>query len=162
MCVDCETPRQLIVIGPLQESAIIGLWRSAEMMGGIMNQIFEFSFVARFGAFIAMLLFVTFAFVPVIPFTMLGVAMTPEGLLMARRMAALFLGIALVLWLLRDEADGQMRRRVCLAMSASMATLALFGFYDFIRGSVGLGIWIAVSVEAYFALTLGLLARMRQ
>lgn len=130
--------------------------------GAIVNQILEYPFVARFGALVAMLLFVTFAFVPIIPFTMLGVAMTPEGLLMARRMAALFLGIALILWLLRDEADGPMRRRVCLALSVSMATLVLFGLFDFVRGSVGFGIWIAVSVEAYFAFALGLLGRMRQ
>jgi hypothetical protein len=124
-----------------------------------LNKLIEFPFVARFGALIAMLLFVTFAFIPVIPFTMLSVAMTPEGILMARRMAALFLGIALILWLLRDEMDSLTRRRVCLALSASMAALALFGLYDFVRGSVGWGIWIAVTVEIFFAVTLGLLGR---
>jgi hypothetical protein len=119
----------------------------------------EFPFVARFGAFIALLLFVTFAFFPVIPFTMLGVAMTPEGLLMARRMAALFLGISLILWLLRDAVDSDMRRSVCLALSISMAALALFGFFDWLGGRNGPGVFIGIVVEVYFAIVLGLNAR---
>jgi hypothetical protein len=124
-----------------------------------MNKLIEFPFVARFGALIAMALFLTFAFVPVIPFTMLGVAMTTEGLLMARRMAALFLGIALILWLLREEADGAGRRKVCLALSASMAALATFGFLDWLGGRNGPGVFIAITVEVYFAFALGRLSR---
>jgi hypothetical protein len=125
----------------------------------ILSNYIGFPWIARFGAFIAFLLFLTFAFLPVIPFTMLGVAMTPEGLLMARRMAALFLGIALILFLLRDAENSDSRRRVCASLSVSMAALALFGLYDFALGSVGYGIWIAITVETFFAVTLGLAAR---
>jgi hypothetical protein len=129
------------------------------LTGAILNRLTEFPFVARFGAFIAMLLFVTFAFIPVIPFAMLGVAMTPEGLLMARRMAALFLGISLILWFLRDAADSDKRRSVCLALSISMAALALFGFFDWLGGRNGPGVFIGIAVEVYFAIVLGLNAR---
>jgi hypothetical protein len=122
---------------------------------------FSFKLIAQLGALISALLFLTFAFLPVIPFTMLGVAMTPEGLLMARRMAALFLGIALILFLARGAGNSDLRRKVCAALSASMAALALFGLYDFVQGSVGYGIWIAVTVETFFAVTLALLARDR-
>jgi hypothetical protein len=127
--------------------------------GAILNRLIEFPFVARFGALVAMSLFVTFAFIPVIPFTMLGVAMMPEGLLMARRMAALFLGIALILWLLRDEADGPARRRMCLALSVSMAAIATFGFLDWLAGRNGPGVFIAIVVEVYFTVTLALAVR---
>jgi hypothetical protein len=119
----------------------------------------EYSFVARFGAFIALLLFVTFAFIPVIPFTMLGVAMTPEGLLMARRMSALFLGIAVLLWLLRDEGNGSVRRGACLALSVSMAALATFGFLDWLADRNGSGVFIAIAVEVYFTIALAISAR---
>jgi hypothetical protein len=120
---------------------------------------FSFKLIAQLGALISALLFLTFAFLPVIPFTMLGVAMTPEGLLMARRMGALFLGIALILFLARDAENSDLRRRVCASLSASMAALALFGLYDFVNGGVGYGIWIAITVETFFAVTLGLHAR---
>jgi hypothetical protein len=119
----------------------------------------SFTLIARLGAFVALLLFLTFAFLPVIPFTMLGVAMTGEGLLIARRMAALFLGISLILFLARDAENSDLRRRVCAGLSASMAALVLFGLYDFMNGSVGYGIWIAVTVETFFAVTLALHAR---
>ena len=127
----------------------------------ILSRFLEFPWVARFAAFIASLLFVTFAFIPVIPFTMLGVAMAPEGLLMARRMSALFLGIAILLFLLRDADDSPMRRSVSAALSASMAALAAFGFLDWLGGRNGPGVFIAISVEVYFAVALGILARSR-
>jgi hypothetical protein len=139
---------------------VYGDWRN--LTGAILIKLTEFPFVARFGALVAMLLFVTFAFIPVIPFTMLGVAMTPEGLLMARRMAALFLGISLILWFLRDAADSEMRRKVCLALSISMAALALFGFFDWLGGRNGPGVFIAIAAEVYFAIVLGMAARGRK
>jgi hypothetical protein len=115
--------------------------------------------IARLAALIAFVLFITFAFIPVLPFTMIGVDMVPEGLLMARRMSALFLGISLLLWLARDAENSPLRRSVCAALSASMAALALFGLWDFVNSSVGYGIWIAVTVETFFAAALGFHAR---
>jgi hypothetical protein len=128
-------------------------------MGADVAQILEYPFVARFGALIAALLFVTFAFIPVVPFTMLGVAMTPEGLLMARRMAALFLGISLILWFLRDAPDSTLRRQVSLALAISMGAIAAFGFLDFLGGRNGPGVFIAIIVEVYFTFALGRLSR---
>jgi hypothetical protein len=124
-----------------------------------LKTLLSFPGIARLGAFIALLLFVTFAFIPFLPFTMLGVDMVPEALLMARRMAALFLGISLVLWLARDAESSPLRRSVSAGLSASMAALALFGLWDFVHGSVGYGIWIAVTVETFFAAALGFHAR---
>jgi hypothetical protein len=124
-----------------------------------LNTLLSFPGIARLGALIAFLLFITFAFVPFVPFTMLGVDMVPEALLMARRMSALFLGVSLVLWLARDAESSPLRRSVSAGLSASMAALALFGLWDFIHGSVGYGIWIAVTVETFFAAALGFHAR---
>jgi hypothetical protein len=124
-----------------------------------MHTLFSFPRIARLAALIAFLLFATFAFIPVIPFTMLGVDMVSEGLLMARRMSALFLGISLILWLARDAENSPLRRSVSASLSVSMAALALFGLWDFVHGSVGPGIWIAVTVETFFAAALGFHAR---
>ena len=126
-----------------------------------MTAAFSFPLVARLGAFVAFLLFVTFGFLPVVPFTMLGVDMVPEGLLMARRMSALFLGVSLIMFFARDSDDSPLRRSVCASLSASMAALALFGLYDFVGGRVGPGIWIAIIVESYFACALAVNARGR-
>ena len=115
----------------------------------------SFSLTARLGALISGLLFLAFVFLPVIPFTVFGLAMTMEGLLIARRMAALFLGIGLILYLGRDVEDSALRRAVCTGLSASMAALALLGLYDWLGGRAGPGIFIAVSVEALLAAALG-------
>jgi hypothetical protein len=123
-----------------------------------LKYLLSFPGIARLGALISLVLFLTFAFIPTLPFTMLGVAMTPEGLLMARRMSALFLGISLLLWLARDAENSPLRRSVCAALSASMAALALFGLWDFVHDSVGYGVWIAISVETFFAAALGFYA----
>ena len=124
-----------------------------------LQTLLTFPRIARLGAFISLLLFITFAFIPVLPFTMIGVGMTPEGLLMARRMSALFLGIALILFLARDAENSPLRRSICTSLSASMAALALFGLYDFANNNVGIGIWIAITVETFFAAALGFHAR---
>jgi hypothetical protein len=124
-----------------------------------LQNLLSFPSIARLAAFIAFALFVTFAFIPFLPFTMISVDMVPEGLLMARRMSALFLGISLLLWLARDAENSPLRRSVCAALSASMAALGLFGLWDFIQGSVGYGIWIAISAESFFAASLGYHAR---
>jgi hypothetical protein len=71
----------------------------------------------------------------------------------------LFLGIALILFLARDAGNSDLRRRVCAGLSASMAALVMFGLYDFVQGSVGYGIWIVVTVETFFAVSLALHAR---
>lgn len=124
-----------------------------------MRYFLSFPGIARLGALIALILFVTFAFIPVLPFTMIGVEMVPEALLMARRMSALFLGISLIAWLVRDEDNSPLRRSVSASLAASMAALALFGLWDFVQGSVGMGIWIAITVESFFAAALGFHAR---
>ena len=119
----------------------------------------EFPRIARLGAIVTILLFVSFAFVPVVPFTVLGIEMSPVGILMARRMSALFLGIGLILFLARDEGNSVVRRAVCAGVSASMTALALFGLYDFATGGAGPGIWTAIATEAFFAAAFGFHAR---
>jgi hypothetical protein len=144
------------------------LWRQSDQsfanrsQEAALHSFLEFPAIARLGAFVAFLLFVTFAFIPVLPFTMVGVAMTPEALLMARRMSALFLGISLLLWRARDAEDSALRRNVCASFSIAMAALALFGLWDFVHSSVGYGIWIAITVETFFAAALGFHARETQ
>lgn len=109
-----------------------------------MHNTIAFPRVARLGAAATFLLFISFAFVPAVPFTVLGIEMSPAGILMARRMSALFLGIGLILYLGRDAENSALRRSVCTGVSVSMAALALFGMYDFAAGGAGPGIWAAI------------------
>jgi hypothetical protein len=77
-------------------------------------------------------------------------------LLMARRGAALFLGLAVVLWLARNAESSPTRHAIAVGFSVSCAALAALGIYDFAAGHAGVGILAAVSVEAMLALTFAL------
>lgn len=124
-----------------------------------LQKLLSFSGIARLGAFITFLLFCAFTVVPALPFAIFNVTANPEALLMARRMAALFLGVALILYLARNAENSTLRRSVCTGLSASMAALALFGLWDFAHGSVGNGIWLAVAAEGFFTAAFGFHAR---
>ncbi len=119
----------------------------------------SFSLIARLGAFVTLILFFAFAFVPILPFSIFGVDMTPEGQLMGRRMSALFLGIGVILVLSHGAENSPLRQSISAGLSVSMTALALFGLWDFVHGAVGLGVWAAIPVEAYFAAAFGLHAR---
>ena len=69
----------------------------------------------------------------------------------ARRNAALFLGFAVLLWRAPLQ-DPQVRAAVGLGFGTACAGLALLGLYEFRRGRVGHGIWLAAAVEALLAI----------
>jgi hypothetical protein len=71
-------------------------------------------------------------------------------LLMARRGAALFLGLAVMLWLTRNAESSPAGHAIAVGFSVSCAAL---GMYDFVAGHAGVGILAAAAVEAMLALT---------
>jgi hypothetical protein len=81
---------------------------------------------------------------------------TDSTLLMARRGAALFLGLAVMLWLARNAQSSLTRYALALGFLVSCAALAALGISDFVAGRAGLGILAAVTVEAVLALTFAL------
>jgi hypothetical protein len=77
-------------------------------------------------------------------------------LLMACRGAALFLGLAVMLWLVRNAESSPTRRAIAVGFSVSCAALAGLGISDFVAGHAGLGILAAVTVEIMLTLTFAL------
>jgi hypothetical protein len=76
-------------------------------------------------------------------------------LLMARRGAALFLGLAVVLWLTRDLESSPARHAIAVGFSISCAVLAALGVYEFTAGHAGIGVLAAAIVETTLALAFG-------
>jgi hypothetical protein len=76
-----------------------------------------------------------------------------SALLMARRGAALFLGIAVMLWLARDTESSPTRHAIAVGFSVACVVLAVLGTYDFVAEHAGIGILAAVTIEAILALT---------
>jgi hypothetical protein len=65
----------------------------------------------------------------------------------SRRAAMLFLGMAVMSWIGRNALDSDSRQAICLGLSVTMFTLAALGLFEYFRGYVGLGIFLAVVTE---------------
>lgn len=71
----------------------------------------------------------------------------PMGSVLALRASVLFLGLGTIAWFGRDEPDSALRRAVAIGFVVVWAGLALTGLYEFVRGAVGPGIWVAIVAE---------------
>ncbi len=88
-----------------------------------------------------------------------GVEPTPEAGFMGRRLAAGFLGFAVICGLSRTLPASPARRAISLGIAAALLVVAGFGLYELARGFAGTGILPAVAVEV--ALAVGFLATGR-
>jgi hypothetical protein len=103
--------------------------------------------VSTVTAFIAFILFLILLVAPVIIFMLFQVQGNESAFFISRRAAMLFLGIASFLWLGRNAIHSELRQAICVGLSLSMFALAVLGIFEFIRGFVGIGIFVAVSTE---------------
>lgn len=71
---------------------------------------------------------------------------------LGRRMAALFLGIGVLLFRVRHAPPSPARAAVSTGLTAGCAALALLGAFELALGHAGPGILMAVAVEALLAL----------
>jgi hypothetical protein len=76
--------------------------------------------------------------------------------MVARRGAALFLGLAVMLWLARNTDNSPTRHAMAVGFSVSCAALAALGIYDFISGHAGIGILAAATVKSILELAFAL------
>ncbi|MGB3246265.1 MAG: hypothetical protein WBB25_17150 [Sulfitobacter sp.] len=109
-------------------------------------RILSFAAAAVTGALCAVLLFV-----PGVIYWLFQLDSGKDTDVVSRRAAMLFLGLAVICFQSRESPDSAARRAICLGMMVSMTGLATVGLYDFMRGAVGFGIWLAISVEMFFA-----------
>ncbi len=93
----------------------------------------------------------TLIFAPDIVYWLFGVNGDDSGDFIAKRAGMLFLGLALVCSLSRKTNDSDARIAISVGLAASMSGLALSGVYEFYRGYVGPGIWLAIAFETVFA-----------
>lgn len=98
-------------------------------------------------AFACSLLFLTLALVPSVVSWLFQLDGATVGDVLALRAAMLFLGLAAIAWFGRDAPDSSLRQAVAIGFAVVWAGLALAGLYEFVRGTVGPGIWLAIVAE---------------
>lgn len=75
----------------------------------------------------------------------------PVGDFLAKRAAMVFLALAAICYASRNAAPSDARDAIALGIALGMTGLALTGLYEFLRGYVGIGIWLAIITEVTVA-----------
>ncbi len=80
-----------------------------------------------------------------------GLEANTSGLLVGRRLGAVYLGIGLMLFLGRSAPPSEFRSVVSIAMLAALALLALLGLFEFRAHRAGKAILVSVALEVILA-----------
>ena len=110
-----------------------------------------FTIVATSAAVASLLLGAGFLFAGTFMLKQWGVNGTVEGLLMSRRIGAVYLGLSLMLWLGRSAPSSPLRSAMCAGLALAIAMLAGLGLFEWRARRVSSGIFIAVIVETLLA-----------
>lgn len=119
----------------------------------------NFRNVSLAASFTFLVLAAIWLFYPHLLLSMWGVSYSEITGLVGRRSAALFLGLATMLYLMRNAAASQSRLAITAGIIVLCVSLAFLGGYEFLMGRVGSGIFLAIFVEALFAFLFFLVER---
>ena len=100
---------------------------------------------------VALMLFFCLLLVPEWIFILFEVDGNESAYFISRRAAILFLGYAILSYLIRNAQHSDARQAVTLGICASMLSLALLGIFELFRGFAGIGIILAVLAEVFIA-----------
>ena len=111
----------------------------------------NFKMISIFTASIACSLFAAFLIYPELPFSLFSIEQSNSAFFVGRRMAMLFLGLAILLWVGRNAAHSESRQAICLSVGVSMCALAGLGVFELLQGHAGPGILLAIFTEFVIA-----------
>ncbi len=109
-----------------------------------------FHIVNRYASAILAALSLTLLIAPAIVHWLFQIDSGAATDIMSRRAAMLFAGLATITFLARDTDSTEVQRVVSAGITVTMAGLAVLGFVEWIRGAVGVGIFLAIAVELVF------------
>lgn len=94
-------------------------------------------------------LFIVLLFYPALIYWVFALPESDSASFVLRRAAMLFLGLAVISWLIRDSSHSEARQAVCIGCSVAMLSLAVLGGVEYFRSAAGAGIWLAVVAELF-------------
>lgn len=106
-------------------------------------------------ACISLILFVVLLCSPELIFWLFGVEGNESAYFIARRAAMLFLGFAVIAYFSRHAKHSEERQVIILGFTCLMFGLSALGTFEFVRGFVGVGIFLAISAELPLAMLYG-------
>lgn len=91
-------------------------------------------------------------FYPPVMYTLFGLDGVPSTDVMSRRAGVLFLSVGTILWLQRNLIAEEARAALARGMFVFMAGFVALGAVEFLRGTVGAGVFFPVFIEFVMAL----------
>lgn len=110
-------------------------------------------------AFVFSALSVVLLLVPQVIFWLFGMETDTSGVIISRRAAMLFAGLAFLAWTVRNAPQSAATQAIFYSFAITLAGLAALGCIEFMNGNVGPGIALAVVTETIFAFGFMRLAR---
>lgn len=96
---------------------------------------------------------------PAILYTLLDLEGSASADVMSRRAGILFLAVGSILWLQRNLTDRSARSGLAMGMCVFMLGFVVLGLAEYARGSVGVGIFGPVAIEAVMGILFLFLAK---
>ena len=114
----------------------------------------DYRAICQIHAAVLAALFAAYLLLPVVPLWIFGQDMLPGTVLMTRRGAIPFLGIAAMLMLSRNAPRSEARQGIVIGLIVVYLGLALVGAQAALRGIAGWLTWATVAVEILLAISL--------
>jgi len=107
----------------------------------------SFTIIATISSIAGALLGIGWLFGGKLLFSRWGIDSHSGGLLLGRRLGAVYLGIAIMLYLGRLSPASELRSALCIGMIFALATLAILGLIEFKRGQANAIILVSSAFE---------------
>ena len=98
---------------------------------------------------ICITLFLFLMFTPELIFLLFGAVGNETAYIVARRTSMFFMGYAIITFFSRTAQPSIIRQAISLGIAISMFGLSVLGIFEFIHGSVGVGVFLSVSLEVF-------------
>jgi hypothetical protein len=115
-------------------------------------KLLSFYSLSIFCSILFTVLFIIFMFAPVMMLSAWGVELTDTVGLVARRIAALYAGIAVMYFFARNAAHSATRTALIVGTITACSILAILGVYEYVAGHASGGILISVLIEVVLVL----------
>ena len=112
----------------------------------------SYPLVSKLASALCFILFICLLLAPGLIYWIFGLDGNEVSDLIARRAAMMLMGLSAIIFLSRNAEPSQLRQSLCLGLAIMMGALAIIGIFEFLRGIVGVGIWLAIITEIAFAL----------
>lgn len=113
---------------------------------------FSYKNICSFTAVLTATLCITLIAVPEVIYWLFSLQANDVASFLAKRAGVLFLGFSVLCFLSRSSSNDEVQRLVSASIVSAMVAMALLGIYELLRGNAGLGILIAILVEAAIAI----------